>query len=69
MQDRPDPNEAKAFRADGPSPGECENLVCALKLLVNQQSGGDNLVDTIFEGLQEQSRMNITNELGKDRRF
>ena len=31
-----------------------------------EQTGADNLVDTIFEGLQEQSRLNITNEL---RRF
>ena len=35
---------------------------CMLKWLANFQGGGDNLVD-IFEGLHEQSRLNITNEL------
>ena len=43
------------------------SLVCLhFKLLANLQTGGDNLVDTIFEGLQERSRMQITNDL---RRF
>ena len=35
----------------------CENLVCALMLLAIQQTGGVSLVDVIFEGLQEQSRL------------
>ena len=42
--------------------GACENLVCAFKL-ATFQAGGDNLVDTIFEGLQEHRRLEITNEL------
>ena len=42
-------------------PDAREDLVCALKLLANQQTGGDSLVDMIFEGLQEQNRLNITN--------
>ena len=61
-QDNAGPGEAKVFWAHTPPQGTCENLVCALKFLANQQTGGDSLVDTIFEGLQEQSRMNITNE-------
>ena len=36
-----------------PPQGPCENLTCALKWLANLQIGGGNLVDTIFEGLQE----------------
>ena len=36
------------------------------KLLANLQTGADSFVDTIFEGLQEQSKLKITNEL---RRF
>ena len=44
-----------------PPQGPCENLTCALKWLANFQMGGSNLVDTIFEGLQEQSRLKITN--------
>ena len=34
--------------------------------VANQQTGGDSLVDTLFEGLQEQSRLKIMREL---RRF
>ena len=48
-----------------PPQGACENLVCALKLLAKSQAGGNNFVDTIFRSLQEQSRLNITNELKK----
>ena len=39
--------------------------VCALKPLADMQAVGDNLVDTIFEGLQEQGRLKITIELRK----
>ena len=42
----------------------CDNLMCAVKLLANLQTGGDNN-DTIFDGLQEQ-RLMIMDEL---RRF
>ena len=35
----------------------------APKLLANQQTGEDSVVDTIFEGLQEQSRLKIMHEL------
>ena len=40
--------------------------MCALELLAKCKAGGDNLVDTIYEGLQEQGWLKITNEL---RRF
>ena len=43
-------------RAHAPQ-GACEHLVCALNLLANLQAGGDNLVDSIFECLQERSRL------------
>ena len=57
--------------ACGPPQGARENLV--------QQRGGDNLVDTLFEGLQERGSLKIMDELrrvcrggpsrgGKDRR-
>ena len=39
--------------------------MCALKLLANLQADGDNLVDTICQGVQEQSRPNTTSELRK----
>ena len=62
-QDSADPSEAMVFRAQAPPQAQCENLVCALKFLAIPQTGGNTLVDTIFECLQEQSRMNITSEL------
>ena len=55
----------KVFRAHAPPEGPCENLMCAIKLLAILHAGGANLVDRIFEGLQEQ-RLKITNEI---RRF
>ena len=51
------PSEANVFWAHAPLQGACENLA-----VTNVQADGDNLVDTIFEGLQEQSRRKITNE-------
>ena len=59
--DSADPSKAKVFRATF----ACENLMCDLKLLANQPTGGDSVADTIF-GLQEQSRLKIVDEL---RRF
>ena len=43
-----------------------KSRVCSIKLLANQQTGGDSLEDTIFEGLQEECRLKIANKL---RRF
>ena len=37
-------------------------LLCAFKLLANLPTSGDNLVDTIFDGMQEQSRLKRTDE-------
>ena len=51
------------FRAHAPPLGPCENLLCALRLLANQQTGGDSLAHTIPECLQEQSRLKFANEL------
>ena len=44
------------FRVHAPPQGACENLACARILLANVLVD-DNEVGTIFEGLQEQSRL------------
>ena len=54
------------FRAHASPQDPCENLMYALKLLANLPKGGGNLMNTRFEGLQEQSMLKNTNEL---RRF
>ena len=53
FQDGADPSEARV---------RARNLLRALKLLPSMQAGGDNLVDSIFDGLQELSRLKITTE-------
>ena len=50
------------FRALAPPQAACGHLMYAFKLLANLPTGGDNLMDTIFEGLQEQGRFKITSE-------
>ena len=57
-----DRSEVKVFRAHAPPQGACENLVCALQLLANQQLGGDSLVYVLVEGLQERSRLKMIDE-------
>ena len=42
------------------SSGARENFMCALKSLANLQRSEDKMVDTIYEGLQELSRLSIT---------
>ena len=41
MHDSADPSKATVFRAHAPPQGACENVASALKLLANQQLGGD----------------------------
>ena len=65
-QDSTDRFEAKVFRAHVPLQGLCENLMNALKLLANQQTGGDSLVEVLVEGLPERIRVKMAEEL---RRF
>ena len=60
-----DPSEVMVFRARAPPQGQCENLVCAVNLVANLQTGGHYVVDTIFEVVQEQKRWKIANELRK----
>ena len=48
------PSEAQVFRAHASLRGACENLMCAVKILANQQTAGGILVDTFLDGLQEQ---------------
>ena len=55
IQDSAGPSEAKVIRARAPPQGQCGTLMCAQTFLTNLQTGV-NLVDTIFEGLQGQSR-------------
>ena len=37
----------------------------ALKLLTNQQMGGDSPLEVMVEGLQERSRLKMTEELSR----
>ena len=61
--DSTDRSEAKVFRAHAPPQCVCESLVCALKLLANQQLGGDILELVLVEGLQERSGLKMVGEL------
>ena len=42
------PQRGEGVSAHALPQGACENLVCALKLLVNRQTGGDSLVDMLY---------------------
>ena len=55
-QDGADPSEAKEVWSGCPPRHRVRARIswCALKLLANEQTGGDRLVDMIFEGLMEQ---------------
>ena len=52
VQDSVNPSEAKVFRAHASTAGH----------VANPQTGADNLMETIFDGLQEQSRLKIMHE-------
>ena len=52
-------DEATVFRAHAVPQGLCENLINALKLLVNQQRDGDS--PNIVTGLRERSRGGVMN--------
>ena len=62
IQDGAHPREADVFRAHVQPQGASENFVSAQTLLANMQMGGDNLVHTIFQCVQEHSRLNISAE-------
>ena len=62
LQNSADPSEAKVSRADAPQ-GQCENLVCALKVLANFHVGADKNWWAL-QGL-EQVRLRVTNESRK----
>ena len=55
MRDSAGTSEANVFHAHAPPQGPRETLMCVLKILANGQTGGDNLVHTISECLQERS--------------
>ena len=61
-----DRREAMVFRAHAPPHGVCDYMINTLKLLANQQLGGDRLVEVLVEDLQERSRLKMMDEL---RRF
>ena len=65
IRDSTDRSEANMFRAHAPPQGACENLVCALKLLAQQQTRGDSPVQVLVEVLQEQSSLKMMDDLRK----
>ena len=65
IQESADPSEATVFRAHAPPPGACENLVCTLKFLANEQPGGDSPVQVLVEAVQELSRLKMMDEFGR----
>ena len=64
-QNGADPREVKVSWDHAPPLGAGKSLVSALQLLASVQAGGDNLMGTIYDDLQEQSRLKITSELSK----
>ena len=56
-------NEAKVFRAHAAPQGLCDNLINALKLLVNQQTDGESTIQSIVTGLHERGRRGIVDGL------
>ena len=52
VQESVNPSEAKVFRAHASTAG----------YVANPQTGADNVLETIFDGLQEQSRLKIMHE-------
>ena len=52
-------SQAKVFKAHAAPQGLCENLINALKLLVNQQKNGDSPIWSIVTGLCERSRNGV----------
>ena len=55
--------QAKVFTAHAIPQGLCENLINALKLLANQQEGGDGLLQNIVTNMAEGSRKDLTDGL------
>ena len=56
-------DRAKVFRPHAVPQGLCGNLINVLKLLANQQEGGDGLIQNIVTNLCEESRKGLTNGL------
>ena len=55
--------QAKVFKAHAISQGLCEKSINALKLLANQQEGGDGLLQSIVTNLGKGSRKGLTDGL------
>ena len=62
-QDNTNLRDAKKICASVAPQEVCDNLVNALQLLANQQTGGDSTVDVPVEGFQERSRLKMMEEL------
>ena len=58
-------NQAKVFQAHAVPKGPCGNLIDALKLLANQQEGGEGLKQDIVTNFCEGSRKGLTEEVRK----
>ena len=57
--------QAKVFKTHAVPQGLCANLINALKLLANQQEGGDGLSQNIVKNLGKASRKGLTDGLRK----
>ena len=56
-------NQDKVFKAHGVPQGLCGNLICALKLLANQQEDGDDLIQNKVTNLGVRSRKGLRQRL------
>ena len=63
MQTRESFEQTKVFKAHVVPQGLCANLINALKLLANQQEGGDGLLQNILTNLGKGSRKGLTDGL------
>ena len=55
--------QAKVFKAHAVPQGFCANLINTLKLLANQQDGGDGLLQNIVTNLGKGSRKGVADGL------
>ena len=61
----PNPKDAGVFNAHAPPQGTCENLRNTWKTLTNQNGKECSVVDTIYEGILEESKRKMTGEQGR----
>ena len=67
IQDVKGQQRARVYRAHAPPQEVCDNIVCTLKLTASMHLDDQQaLVQTVYDGLQEDSRKKVSDEL---RRF